>query len=183
MSILRQGKVFPFHLISIPGIVMVVTTPGWATVYLTVEQAQQVIFPGENFTAISVTLSEEEQKAVKEKLGVSMDFMKQKIWRTETGSYFIIDQVIGKHEFITYALGINPDGSIRQIEIMDYREAYGHEIRHKRWRRQFMGKTITSSLELNDDIKNISGATLSCRHVTEGVKRLLSFYEFVLKKS
>lgn len=182
MSILRQFKAFPFHLVSVPGIVMVVTTPGFAAVYLTVEQAQQVIFPGQSFTVISVLLSEEEQRTIKEKLGVPMSFMKQKIWRSENGSYFFMDQVIGKHELITYAVGINPDGSIRQIEIMDYREAYGQEIRQKRWRRQFIGKTTTSPLELNDDIKNISGATLSCRHVTEGVKRLLSFYEYKFKK-
>lgn len=180
--VLTQNSKFPFHLISVPGIVMAVTTPGFAAVYLTVEQAQQVIFPGENFTAISVFLSEEEQKVLNEKTGVPVSFMKQRIWRTDNGSHFIVDQVIGKHELITYAVGINPDGSIRQIEIMDYREAYGGEIRHKRWRRQFEGKAINAPLELNQDIKNVSGATLSCRHVTEGVKRLLTFYEIVLKK-
>jgi hypothetical protein len=36
-------------------------------------------------------------------------------------------------------------------------------------------------LKLDSDIKNISGATLSCRHITDGVKRLLSFYEIALK--
>jgi Na+-translocating ferredoxin:NAD+ oxidoreductase RnfG subunit len=162
---------------------MVMTAPGFAAVYLTVEQAQQVIFPQEHLTPVTVALSKEEQKAVEEKLGVPIHRMKQKIWRTENGSYFIVDKVIGKHELITYAVGIDPDGSIRQIEIMDYREAYGDEIRHKRWRRQFVGKTTASLVKLESDIKNISGATLSCRHVTEGVKRLLGFYELVLRKS
>ncbi len=163
MSILKKFKAFPFHLVSVPGIVMIVATPGFATVYLTIEQAQQVIFPGQNLTPIEGTL-------------------KQKIWRTEDGGFFILDKVIGKHELITYALGINPDGSIRQIEIMDYREAYGYEIRQKRWRRQFVGKTATASLNLNEDIVNISGATLSCRHVTEGVKGIMNLYERMLKK-
>ena len=49
--------------------------------------------------------------------------------------------------------------------------------------RQFVGKTSQSPLKLDRDIKNISGATLSCRHVTDGVKRLLAFYEIALKRS
>jgi Na+-transporting NADH:ubiquinone oxidoreductase subunit NqrC len=34
---------------------------------------------------------------------------------------------------------------------------------------------------LNEGITNISGATLSCRHVTEGVRRVLATYEVCLK--
>ena len=93
-----------------------------------------------------------------------------------------MDEVIGKHEFIVFAVGINPDGAVRQIEILSYREAYGFEVRQKKWRRQFVGKTSASPLELKQDIRNISGATLSCRHVTEGVKRTLALYEVVIKK-
>ena len=44
-----------------------------------------------------------------------------------------------------------------------------------------MGKNANSTLKLDDDIKNISGATLSCRHITDGVKRLLAFYEIALR--
>jgi len=29
-------------------------------------------------------------------------------------------------------------------------------------------------VQLNADIKNVSGATLSCKHVTDGVKRVLA---------
>ncbi len=35
-------------------------------------------------------------------------------------------------------------------------------------------------MKLDADIRNISGATLSCRHVTEGVHRLLMVYEKAL---
>jgi Na+-transporting NADH:ubiquinone oxidoreductase subunit NqrC len=66
---------------------------------------------------------------------------------------------------------------------MDYRETYGGEIRNEKWRNQFVGKTSNSTLKLDKDIKNISGATLSCRHITDGVKRLLAFYDVALKRS
>jgi Na+-transporting NADH:ubiquinone oxidoreductase subunit NqrC len=64
---------------------------------------------------------------------------------------------------------------------MEYRETYGYEIRNEKWRAQFVGKSANSTLKLDHDIKNISGATLSCRHITDGVKRLLAFYEVVLR--
>jgi Na+-translocating ferredoxin:NAD+ oxidoreductase RnfG subunit len=99
------------------------------------------------------------------------------------GGWFIVDEVVGKHEFITYAVGLNANGSVKQIEVMDYRETYGGEIRNENWRTQFVGKTSQSQLKLDKDIKNISGATLSCRHITDGVKRLLAFYEIALKRS
>ena len=150
-----------FELISIPGIVIASSSLGYGVAYLSIEEAQEAIFPGEVLTPWPLALSSEEQGAIQKKSGVEAGFSKPKIWRTSKGGCFMIDDVIGKHEFITYAVGINPDGSIRQIEIMNYRENYGDEIRDKRWRRQFIGKTASSTLKLNKDIKNISGATLS----------------------
>jgi len=38
-------------------------------------------------------------------------------------------------------------------------------------------------VRLDADIHNISGATLSCRHVTDGVRRLLSLYAHALKST
>jgi len=42
--------------------------------------------------------------------------------------------VIGKHELITYAVGIGSDGAVRGVEILDYRETRGGEVRDPRWR-------------------------------------------------
>ena len=63
---------------------------------------------------------------------------------------------------------------MRQIEILSYRESHGGEIRLPAWRRQFVGKTSAAPLRLGDDISNISGATLSCQHVTDGVRRIVA---------
>ena len=32
---------------------------------------------------------------------------------------------------ITYAVGLNTNGSVKQIEVMDYRETYGGQIRNE----------------------------------------------------
>jgi Na+-transporting NADH:ubiquinone oxidoreductase subunit NqrC len=72
---------------------------------------------------------------------------------------------------------------VKQIEVMDYRETCGGEIRNENWRAQFVGKTSQSPLKLDRDIKNISGATLSCRHVSDRAKRILAFYKIALRCS
>ena len=95
--------------------------------------------------------------------------------------WFFIDQVIGKHELITYALGLNADGSVRQFQIIEYLEADGSQVRYPNWRDQFIGKTVESLLRIDSDIANISGATLSARHVTDGIKRLLFLHQSVLR--
>jgi Na+-translocating ferredoxin:NAD+ oxidoreductase RnfG subunit len=82
---------------------------------------------------------------------------------------------------ITYAVAINSKGEILGIEIMEYVESYGYEIKNKEWRKQFIGKTANHPIKLNQDIQNISGATLSAKHVTDGIKRVMAFYDLALK--
>lgn len=169
-----------FVFIALPASVLIAPST-FAVQYLTVDQAQRAIFPGKSFTSAPVKLTAAQRKAIEQASGVRVLKDEQQVWRVSGGGWFIVDEVVGKHEFITYGAGLNADGSVKQIEIMDYRETYGGQIRDQTWRAQFVGKTSRSTLKLDSDIKNISGATLSCRHVTDGVKRLLSFYEIALK--
>jgi hypothetical protein len=133
-----------------------------ATTYLTVAQAQQAMFPAESFTALDLN-------------------RRERIWRVSNGGWFIVDEVLGKRELITYALALDAQGRVAGVEILEYRESHGGEVRDPRWRAQFAGKTARVPLELERDIRTISGATLSCRHVTDGVKRLLALYETQLR--
>jgi Na+-translocating ferredoxin:NAD+ oxidoreductase RnfG subunit len=88
--------------------------------------------------------------------------------------FVVTDDVLGKVELISYAVGIALDGSVKQIEILAYRESHGFEVRLPAWRRQFVGKGGSAALRVGEDIANISGATLSCVHVTDGVRRIVA---------
>lgn len=174
---------------SVIPITMVVASSGyaWATQYLTVEEAQKLCFPqASEFLPSDITLALDQMKVIEKDSGVHVRLKTQKVWLAKQDEiflgWFIQDEVLGKHDLINWVLALNADGSVRQIEILDYRETYGFEIRDAQWREQFYGKQHGAVLKLDKDIKNISGATLSCRHITDGVKRLLSFYELVLKK-
>ena len=88
----------------------------------------------------------------------------------------MFDRVIGKHLFIDYAVALDPGGRVLRVEILQYRESYGGEVRGAGWLGQFVGKTQKNPPEFNKDIRNISGATLSSMHVTEGVRRVLAAF-------
>lgn len=164
------------------GAVLAIVPPtSFATVYMSPEEAVALIFPGASFEHREVVLSKEQQQEIQRRCGSKVRMAKLDVWRAQDGAVVLIDRVTGKHELITYACGINPDQSIKQVEILEYREAYGDAIRDARWRAQFTGKRAGAPLALGEDIRNVSGATLSCRHVTEGVRRLLASYEVALK--
>jgi hypothetical protein len=169
----------PFVIV--PAAISGSAVPGFANTYLTVEQAQQAIFPGASFTQLNITLTPDQQKNIESRAGVRVRSRDLKVWKVSGGGWFIVDEVLGKHEYITYALGLNAGGTVKQIEILDYRETYGYEVREAQWRQQFVGKSDQSPLKLDGDIRNISGATLSSRHITEGVRRLLATYEVALR--
>lgn len=164
----------------IPVMSVVVSAPAFATTYLTVEQAQGVLFPDATLTGDFRTLTADQVKAIEKSSGVNVLSRDLRVWRASTGGWFIVDQVVGKHEFIPFALALDRDDAVKGVEILEYREAYGDQIRHATWRAQFLGKRLGAPLKLTADIQNISGATLSCRHIADGIKRLLATHAIVL---
>jgi Na+-transporting NADH:ubiquinone oxidoreductase subunit C len=87
----------------------------------------------------------------------------------------IVDSVLGKFEQIDYAVAVDGAGKVLGIEILTYREGHGAEVRLPAWRNQFVGKTAADPIKLGADVANISGATLSCTHITDGVRRLVAW--------
>jgi hypothetical protein len=167
----------------LPLAAIVVPVSAHAKIYVAVEQVQQSMFPGQKLTQTPIALTEAQRDKMRELSSVREPFRGERVWRTAAGDWFIVDEVIGKHEMVKYALGINANGTIKGIEIMEYVESYGYEVGEASWRNQFVGKTSDAQLKLNKDINNISGATLSCKHLTDGVKRLMVMYDLALKDS
>lgn len=168
-------------LVMLPLAACVVPTLAHARIQIGVEEAQQRLFPGQKLSPHPVYLSEAQRDKMRELSSVREPFKSERIWRSAEGGWFIVDEVLGKHEMVKYALAILPNGSIKGIEIMEYVESYGYEVADAAWRQQFVGKTSGSTLKLKQDIQNLSGATLSCKHLTDGVKRLMVMYELALK--
>ncbi len=167
-------------------VALLAAAPAYGVQYLSVPEAQRLCFANcDQFVPSHIRFTPEQVKGIEALSGQKVQLRGQQVWKAIQGGklqgYFIIDYVIGKHLVIDYAVALSADGAVRDVEILEYRESYGGEIRNASWRKQFLGKTSRSSLKLNEDINNISGATLSSRHVTEGVKRVLSTYEVCIK--
>jgi Na+-translocating ferredoxin:NAD+ oxidoreductase RnfG subunit len=157
-----------------------------AAKYMSVEQAKLLIFPfADEYVEKPVQLTPEQMQEIDKASGVPGRIAQQQVWRVLSKGapigWFFVDQVIGKHELITYALGLNADGSVRQFQIIEYLETYGSQVRYLNWRDQFVGKTVKDPLRIDNDIVNISGATLSSRHLTDGIRRLLFLHHSVLR--
>ena len=158
----------------------------YAAKYMSVEEAQKTMF-GNNTTFIDkkIVFTSEQKKQIKSVSKIREFKDQQEIWQVKDGNknlgYFVVDEVYGKHEFIAYAVAIDTQGSVLGIDILEYRESYGGQIKEPWWRKQFVGKKITDNFTIDEDIKNISGATLSCKHIADGVKRVLTVYDLYIK--
>ncbi|MEO8165912.1 MAG: FMN-binding protein, partial [Betaproteobacteria bacterium] len=115
-----------------------------ATQYMALEQAQKLMFgPGAQFVRHDLSLDKSTAKDIERASGVKVRVPDVPLWEVsengKPGGYFIVDEVYGKHEFITYAIALDAGGKVKQIEILDYRESYGSQIRYPQWKAQFVG--------------------------------------------
>lgn len=175
----------PIWLIA-PALATFVAAPVFAVQYLDIGQAQKLFFPqADSFESVPLLLTDEQKAFVEKAAGVRMRYVRQPVWKAlENGTpvgWVVQDEVYGKHEFITYAVALDASGVVRGVEIMDYRETHGSEVSNPNWRAQFNGKKYGAPLRLDEDIQNISGATLSCKHISEGVRRILALHAATLK--
>jgi Na+-transporting NADH:ubiquinone oxidoreductase subunit NqrC len=163
------------------------SAPVFATEYLNAQQAQGIIFPeATSFRPNEVALNTAQMQQVEKLAGLPARSVNWRVVAALKGEsvigYMVLDEVVGKFELISYAVGLGPDARVRQVEILTYRESHGGEIRNAAWRQQFTGKRSGSEMAIGEGIENISGATLSCTHVTDGVRRIAAVAQVALIK-
>ena len=178
-----------FHRYPIPGLMLAALLPVPAVIaadYMSVEAAQKAVFPqADHFQEILLPQSPEKIQALLSRAGPQPPHGSLRIWSATQGGVLLghvfVDEVIGRQSLITYAIGIGADGTLRNLEILSYRESHGSEIRSTAWREQFSHRDALEHLRFGTDIKNISGATLSSEHVTQGVRWLLALWQSELR--
>ncbi len=158
-----------------------------AAEYLSIDAAQRALFPqAERFDEVILVLSPDQKRKVAELAGPQPPHRSLRAWRAMRGGELVghvfVDEVVGRQDMITYAIGIEPDGRLGTLEVLAYRESHGGEIRSAAWRRQFDGRRGLEQVRFNADIKNIAGATLSCEHVTQGVHWLVALWQVTLRE-
>ena len=154
--------------------------------YLSVDAAQKAIFPdADAFREVLLPQTPEQLRSLLGRAGPQPPHGMIRVWgATRSGvllGHVFLDEVIGRQSLIAYAVGIDTAGSLRNLEILSYRESHGSEIRNAAWRGQFDRRDSLDQLRFRTDIKNISGATLSSEHVTQGVRWLLALWQSALR--
>ena len=158
-----------------------------AEVYLTEDEALKLMFPkSERIRKDLIRLTSEKKTQIEERIGWKFPEEFFEVYIGETGAqidgYALIQNTIGKHKHMTYMVGVDNTGACTNVELLVYREAKGSEVRTKRFNVQYEGKTTSDPIRINKDIINISGATMSVRSISAGVKRVLVLVdEFYLK--
>jgi hypothetical protein len=156
-------------------------------IFLREEEAPKAVFPeGTSFDRKVIRSTEELKEKIRQRMGKT----KTSVWEdsyvtfiAKKGDailgYAVIVDEIGKHRPITFVVGVGNDRKIKDAALMVYREAYGGEVRDRRFLQQYKGKEPKDSLLPYRDIQNISGATLSVEAIGRGSKKALALVDLI----
>jgi hypothetical protein len=147
----------------------------WAYVYYTEPALLASFFPGAQVADVVYTPSPAELTALQAQLGYALPKPSYTLHVGKSGTdvlgYAVVDDQLGLHEPITFGVLVGPDGAVQRIEVMVYREAYGDGVRAPTFRNQFTGLNATSPMRAGKEIHIVSGATVSSRSLSTGVRR------------
>ena len=172
-------------------VVVVVASAGAARadhVYLVENDAPRAIFPeSTGAEAHELDLGDAELKALEKRLGKRVEVRQYRyldVVKTDApvGRIFFLD-VVGQSKLIGFGVGVTSEGTLRDVEVMVYRETQGDQIREARFRRQFAGKKLEDPIALGKDIDAVSGATISSRSAAYAGRKALALEEILRARS
>ena len=155
--------------------------------FMTEEQALKTVMPkSQQVRKELIRLTSEKKELIEQRIGWKFPEDSFELYIGQTGDkidgYAMVHNTIGKYKPMTYMVGVDAKGTCTDVELLVFRDAKGSEVRTKRFNAQYDGKTVTDPIRINKDIINISGATMSVRSMSAGVKRVLVLVdEFYLK--
>jgi Na+-translocating ferredoxin:NAD+ oxidoreductase RnfG subunit len=150
-----------------------------AETLLTEAQALKLVFPkSQSVETENRSLTDAQREQLQKTTGLRFPEPQYKCFVGKSNGkpdgYAVIMNEIGKHEFITFIVGVDPKGQVSDVGVMEFREARGGEVKEQRFLRQFHGKRQGDPITVNRDIVNYTGATLSSHAIAHGVKKALA---------
>ncbi|MBM3267412.1 MAG: FMN-binding protein [Candidatus Sericytochromatia bacterium] len=162
--------------------------PAYEQVYLTQEQALKIALPpADEVVARPIKPTPEQRANIEKRLGrkvpdPTVTFHVAKTNERPVGYAIVLDEV-GKYYPITFIVGLLPDGSVREVAIMVYREKRGDAVKRRRFLGQFAGKTAADPLMVNRDIIHLTGATVSSWSIAAGVKKAVVLFDVLVRQN
>lgn len=110
-------------------------------------------------------INKELKKEIAEILDHKYNGLRVRYWHTDKKSAWVLDE-IGKEKPITAGVVVN-NSQIELVKVLVFRESRGWEVRHDFFTNQFRQASLKDNHQLDKNIDNISGATLSVRAVSK----------------
>lgn len=161
-----------------------------AQVFMSEAEALKITVPGAvSFKSEEKQLTPPQRESLQRNNGLNF---REQSYKTYLGignngsivGYAFLMNEIGKEEYITFLVGVTPKGDVGDVVILEYRESRGGEVKEKRFMRQFRNKRSSDPIQVDRDIVNYTGATLSSKAIARGVKKALLLADlFYLQKS
>lgn len=155
--------------------------------FMSEEEALKAVMPkSQQVRKELIRLTPEKKELIEQRIGWKFPEDSFELYIGQTGDkidgYAMLHHTIGKYRPMTYMVGVDAKGTCTDVELLVFRDAKGSEVGRKRFNSQYDGKTVSDPIRINKDIINISGATMSVRSMSAGVKRVLVLVdEFYLK--
>ena len=158
-----------------------IVSPSISKVFMKRDEALRAAFPGAaEIEKREIFLSSDQSLAV-ELLAKSKNESKLYIiYEARDGEktlgYAIIDTHTLRTKTETVMFVINPDGSLRQAEILAFFEPQDYQAGDN-WIELFEGRTLDDSLRVGKDIPNITGATITANSLSQAIRRILAVFK------
>lgn len=120
------------------------------------------------------------KQAMEKILGHPYQGLRIRYWINGQRSAWILDE-IGKDKPITTGVVINQN-KIEKIRVLEFRESRGWEVQHRFFTQQFDQASLTTDQQLDRNIDNISGATLSVKALTKVARLALLLHQHVMPR-
>lgn len=154
-----------------------------ASVLERVENVLARNFPRAEFREDLKTLSDDEMRRVEQEISLSLHPVADRRFLFYVAmaegrvlGYAVEDVVAGKWGPIHYLLTLDPAGRVTDVSVLEYRERRGKPVAEKRFWGQFLGKSAGDPIKLQEDIRGITGATISSKGVTNGIRKLVHIF-------
>lgn len=84
--------------------------------------------------------------------------------------YYIESEVVGRSGTFTIAVVLDKQLIVKQATVVSYPWPRGREVTRRAFTSQFEGKGPDDAIEIGKDIDAITGATISCRAMSDGIR-------------
>jgi hypothetical protein len=155
-----------------------VPAAAWATQYQSVPQALEKIFPKPaRVEERRAFLTEAQVSRARELAGVEIPSALVTSYTasregTPLGTAYLDSHVVRTLPE-SLLIAVNPDGSVRNIEVLSFREPPDY-LAPPRWMAEIRGRSLGPDLSLKRGIPAVTGATLTALSTVEAVRRVLA---------